>query len=232
MQVFYKNFTSFLRAKLYVLMNEKLKNLKKALVSRGEVTTSADFAEKIGVDEGTMSKMFSGKIELSPLRVDQITKAFPEVDRLYLLDANYDRMFLSDPSGAAGYDTVLVLPYGARGGTIADFADSVHAYDCERLISPIKGADYAMEVTGDSMSPEYPSGSRVIIKKVNEAIFVEWGKVYVLDTENGALIKQVRRTQDPGVVECVSLNPAYQPFTLNTEYIHGWYRVMMVMSLK
>ena len=213
-------------------MNEKLTKLKKALIARGKITTNVDFAEKIGVDEGTMSKMLSGKIELSPKRVVQITKVFPEVDPLFLYPGDYSRMFIDDDPVPADYTTVLVLPYGARGGTIADFTDSVHAYDCERLISPIKGADYAMEVTGDSMSPEYPSGSRILIKKVNEAIFVEWGKVYVLDTDNGALIKQVRRTQDPAVVECVSLNPAYQPFTLATEHIRGWYRVMMVMSLK
>ena len=213
-------------------MNEKLTKLKKALVSRGRVTTNADFAEKIGVDEGTMSKMLSGKIEMSPKRIAQIVKAFPEIDSLFLYPGEYSRMFIDDDPISLDYQSVLVLPYGARGGTIADFADSVHAYDCERLISPIRGADFAMEVTGDSMSPEYPSGSRVIIKRINAEIFVEWGKVYVLDTDNGALIKQVRRTQDPGTVECVSLNPAYQPFSISTDHIRGWYRVMMVMSLK
>lgn len=212
-------------------MTEKLNDLKKALIQKGELKNDADFARKMGVDDGTMSKILSGKIKLSQKRVEQITRAFPLVDGLYLLDQDYSRMFKDTPV-STDFKTILVLPYGARGGSIADFADSVQAYECERLISPIRDADYAMEVTGDSMSPEYPSGSRVILKKVNEEIFVEWGKVYVLDTDNGALIKQVRKTQDPCVVECVSLNPAYQPFTLNCDHIHGWYRVMMVMSLK
>ena len=212
-------------------MTEKLKELKKALIQRGELKNDADFARKMGVDDGTMSKIMSGKIKLSQRRVEQITRAFPLVDGLFLLDDDYSRMFRDVPT-PTDYKTILVLPYGARGGTLSDFADSVQAYECERLISPIRDADYAREVTGDSMSPEYPSGSRIIIKKINEDIFVEWGKVYVLDTDNGALIKQVRRTADPSVVECVSLNPAYQPFTLSCEHIRGWYRVMMVMSLK
>ena len=105
-------------------------------------------------------------------------------------------------------------------------------YECERIVSPIREADYAMEVTGDSMSPEYPSGSRIIIKKINSEDFIEWGRVYVLDTDNGPIIKQVRKTQDPRVVECVSLNPMYQTFTVRTDLIRGWYRVLMVMSLK
>ena len=128
--------------------------------------------------------------------------------------------------------TVLVIPYGARGGTIGDFLDGVHEYDCERITSPIKGADYAMEVTGDSMSPEYPSGSRVLIKKIDETQFIAWNETYVLDTPNGAVIKKVRKAEDPSLVECVSVNPAYQPYTVRRDFIRGWYRVLMVMSLK
>jgi phage repressor protein C with HTH and peptisase S24 domain len=52
---------------------------------------------------------------------------------------------------------VLVIPTGARAGTLADFSTSVAQYDCERMVTPIKGADFAIQVTGDSMSPEYPS---------------------------------------------------------------------------
>ena len=89
-----------------------------------------------------------------------------------------------------------------------------------------------MQVTGDSMSPEYPSGSVIICKKINEKAFIEWGKVFVLDTDNGAVIKSVRKTENDNEVECVSLNPAYQPFRIGTEYINGWYRVLMVLSLK
>ena len=89
-----------------------------------------------------------------------------------------------------------------------------------------------MQVVGDSMEPEYPNGSRILMKRVNEEIFVEWGKVYVLDTENGALLKEIRKTEKTDVVECVSLNPKYDSFTINTQYIHGWYRVLMVLSLK
>lgn len=129
-------------------------------------------------------------------------------------------------------EVVRLIPYEARGGTIGDFVDGVHDYDCEKIISPVKGADFAMEVTGDSMSPEYPSGSRVLIKKIDETAFIAWNEVYVLDTPNGAVIKRVRKTDNPEQVECVSINPAYQSYTIPRNFIRGWYRVLMVMSLK
>ena len=82
------------------------------------------------------------------------------------------------------------------------------------------------------MSPDYPSGCHVFIKKVDESIFIEWGKTYVLDTANGIVIKQVLPTPDENVIECVSLNPKYAPFYVKKEYIYGWYVVLMTMAIK
>ena len=145
-----------------------------------------------------------------------------------------DKKNVANPSKQEEFEqeTLPILPTDARAGTLAEFADSIEAYNCERMVSPIRGADFAMQVTGDSMSPEYPSGSVIICKKINEKAFIEWGKVFVLDTDNGAVIKSVRKTENDNEVECVSLNPAYQPFRIATEFINGWYRVLMVLSLK
>lgn len=186
-------------------------------VGAGKCRTLKEFAELIGVDRTGLSSALNGSER-------HLTKSL--VKKVQAFDDS------GQPTTQDSGESILVIPTGARAGTLGDFADSVAAYDCERMISPVRGADYAMPITGDSMSPEYPSGSQIIIKKINENAFIEWGKVYVLDTENGAIVKQVRKTPDPNLVECVSLNPAYQPFTIQTKYIRGWYRVLMVLSLK
>ncbi|MDR0660069.1 MAG: hypothetical protein LBG19_04550 [Prevotellaceae bacterium] len=46
---------------------------------------------------------------------------------------------------------VPLLPISAQGGSLNDFIVSVKDRDCERIVSPIKGADFAMTVAGDSM---------------------------------------------------------------------------------
>lgn len=184
-------------------------------VRAGRAKTRKEFANLYGINPSSLSAAFNG-------------------DDKYLTDNLIGRLMKDMPLTPAEIEQemVLVIPTGARAGTLAEFADSVAQYDCERMVTPVKGADYAIQVTGDSMSPEYPSGSVVLIKRINEKAFVEWGKTYVLDTENGAVIKNIRRTDNPEVIECVSLNPAYQPFTMETKYINGWYRVLMVLSLK
>lgn len=197
-----------------------VKNAFEFLRFRGVVKTQREFADLIGYNAGNLSRAMNGnEAYLTDNLISKVQAAVKYYDD-------------KPTNEEIDQEMVLVIPTGARAGTLADFATSISAYDCERMVTPIKGADYAIQVTGDSMSPEYPSGSMILIKRINEKAFIEWGKTYVLDTENGAVIKTIRRTDNPDVIECVSLNPAYQPFTMETKYINGWYRVLMVLALK
>jgi hypothetical protein len=128
--------------------------------------------------------------------------------------------------------SIPLLPVYAQGGSLNDFIVSVKESDCEWIISPIKGVDYAITVSGESMSPEYPSGSQVLIKKINERAFIDWGRVYVLDTCNGTVIKQLFPSDAAGRVVCKSINPEYPSFEVSMEDVYGVYRVLMCMSMK
>lgn len=200
-------------------VNEKMVFVEKSfrqLQTMGRVKTQGDFARLLGVSQNTISAAKNG-------------------DERYLTDSLISRIqsLLEQPEESVSTTkTIPVFPVEAMAGTMVEFFQSVKEYDCERMISPIKGVDYAIKISGDSMSPEYPSGSLCLIKRVDEKQFVAWNEVYVLDTDNGAVIKRIRKTDKEGVVECVSINPAYQPFTIETSYIHGWYKVLMVMSVK
>lgn len=118
---------------------------------------------------------------------------------------------------------VPLLPIAAQGGSLNDFVVSVKESDCEKVVSPIKGADFAMPISGDSMAPEYPNGSQIFIKRINERAFIEWGKVYVLDTCNGVVVKILVPSQKEGYVRCVSINtdPIFAPFEIAWEDING-----------
>lgn len=129
---------------------------------------------------------------------------------------------------------IPLLPIAAQGGSLNDFVVSVKESDCEKVVSPIRGADFAMPISGDSMAPEYPNGSQIFIKRINERAFIEWGKVYVLDTCNGVVVKILVPSQKEGYVRCVSINtdPIFAPFEIAWEDINGVYRVLLCMSVK
>lgn len=201
--------------------------------------TPSVFAKKLG--EKRPQRIYdiqNGKTKkLSPEIADKITSVFPTINRTWLLTGEGDMLNENTTLTILNDDkitTVPLLPISAQGGTLNDFVMAVKEMDCEKIISPIGHADFAITVSGDSMAPEYPSGSQVLIKKINERAFIDWGRTYVLDTCNGTVIKKLMPSDsgDSNIVKCVSINPAYPPFEVNLHDVYGIYRVMLCMSIK
>lgn len=155
----------------------------------------------------------------------------PEINIEWLITGEGEMLLSKVPQAAI---TVLLLPVSAQGGSLNDFVLSVREDDCEKVVSPVRGVDFAMQVTGDSMAPEYPNGSRIFIKRINEKAFIEWGKTYVLDTCNGSVIKRIVPSENKGFIKCVSINtdPIYAPFEVSMSDIYGIYKVLLCMSVK
>ena len=133
------------------------------------------------------------------------------------------------PSSIEEIKRVPLIPFEARGGQLNGFANNgVTLAQCETVPTPFKGAQFAISVRGQSMSPTYPSGCVLFISK-NIADWVEWGKVYVLDTENGIIVKQLApSTLGEDFVCCKSFNeaPEFAPFNVPKASIFGIYRVV------
>ena len=186
-------------------------------VLRGLCRTRKEFSGLLGRNDKALSSAMNGNQKnLSPALIRDV-EAFADNNGLLIAEAEE---LTEQPQEVL----VPLIPTGARAGTLADFAEAVKEYDVEKIVSPVRGADYAIQVTGDSMAPEYENNF--------EDQYVKWGKTYVLDSDNGAVIKKIFPTEDAAVVECRSVNPAYPPFRVRTEHVHGWYRVLMIMALK
>lgn len=137
-----------------------------------------------------------------------------------------------EPVDAKGY-IVPLLPIAAQGGTPDDFDSQLKEFDCEKVLCPLKDITLAVPVNGDSMSPEYPSGSKVFVQRINKQSFIEWGCTYVLDTINGAIIKNVLPIkEDATKIICRSVNPNYADFTVDVSDIRGWYKVRCCITIK
>ena len=97
---------------------------------------------------------------------------------------------------------------------------------CEKIASPFPSADISVKIIGNSMEPKFSHGDIVFCHRVNEKAFIEWGRIYVLDTENGAIIKKVEKAEKVEDIHCVSLNQDFAPFDVGKKYIIGWYKVI------
>ena len=221
-------------------MTEISKELSKYLNDRG--LTQKSIATTLGVSEQFVNALVNGRRAFGRKTSQEWQKHFG-LSAVWLMTGEGD--MLSSPSSSQPQPSVHVerllddeaykvplVPISALGGSLNDFNLAVKRDDCETVISPIKDIDLAIKISGDSMEPEYPSGSTVLIKKINEHAFLEWGKVYVLSTCNGTVIKRLMPTDDPNTVLCESINPKYPPFVVSLEHVYGVYIVMMCMSFK
>lgn len=208
-----------------------------------------DFISYLGIGQGKFEKqcgLANGYVNnirksITPEKLQQIALRHPELNTGWLMTGDgemlKDGKILShkaDENITEAAISVPLLPVYAHGGSLNDFAASINKYDCEWVVSPVNGVDFAMQVSGDSMAPEYPNGSRIFIKKIDERAFIEWGKTYVLDTCNGTVLKRIVPSEKEGYVRCVSINPdpIYAPFEVSFSDVFGMYKVLLCMSMK
>ena len=198
------------------------------------------------LSQGLIGQARTGKSDLGSRTVDKILKVYQDLSRVWLLTGEGQMLTESPPEvqktspdeythvSEEKLRQIPILPISAQGGSLNDFTHSVRSYDCEWMSSPILNADFAIEVAGDSMAPEYPAGARVLIKRINESAFIEWGKVYVIDTENGVVLKKVVPADDDTNIRCVSINPHpnYAPFNIPKTSIYGMYIVLGLYAKK
>lgn len=211
-----------------MIADDKREKLKSFFKDKG--LDQMKLSQILGVSQPLISALLSGNKAFGRKTAATWEKEFG-LNSTWLLTG--DGEMLKTTTGK-NTDVVLIplLPIAAYCGSLSDFIVAVNNSDCEQIVSPIKGADFAMTVAGDSMAPEYMHGAQILIKKINERAFIDWGRVYVLDTCNGSVIKRILPSEDPTKLKCVSINPEYPPFEVSLDDVAGVYRVLLCMSLK
>lgn len=188
------------------------------------------FEELCGLKRGNISNM----TELGAIGSDKLSKiidTFSDVNAQWLLSGEGEMLKNNSdliPTSTNGIGIPLV-PIDAWAGLFKG-EQTITLAECDHFIVPaFKNADFLIPVRGDSMVPRYYSGDLVACKHLPLSdIFFQWGKVYVLDTNQGALIKEVRQGSSDHTIKLVSENPKYEPFEIPRECI---YNIAIVQGL-
>ena len=203
-------------------MNQEIKTIVNEIRYRYGIP-QREIAARLGVKESYLSDVVTGRRPFTEKFKAKIAETFPDLNGS------------EDNSLRDGGDCVPLVPIIAMGGPLSDYEDCAEEYECEWIPTPVRGATMAISVSGDSMAPEFPNGSTVIVKKIDERAFIEWGRTYVLDTVNGVVIKNlVPSEKGDGWVRCVSVNsaPQFAPFDVSLSDVRAIYRVVITMSMK
>lgn len=199
-----------------------------AIAKKLKVSMSVFFEEKIELmSEAEMAQhdreVAEGKWNVSIGYPDGRIKAIPA------RKDNQDSTAAAHPSD----DGIPLIPLDAVAGFCAGNSAQILEYECERFIVPtFRGAEFLIQVKGSSMYPKYSSGDIVACKKLPLDTFFQWNKVYVVDTEQGVLIKRIKQGKDEDHIILVSENERYDSFPLHKQDIHALAIVIGVIRLE
>lgn len=220
-------------------MQEEKQNIspiKQRILSFAETLgiSKREFYSQIGVSRGTLES----KSSITEDVMARFIARFPQVSPSWLLTGNgnmilptqnKDTKELPVAHHTDSEEGIPLIPINAMAGAFTE-DQQIMEYECERFIIPtFKGADFLIGVKGSSMYPRYNSGDIVACKRLNiQDLFFQWNKVYVLDTDQGPLIKRIKPGTDKNHVTIVSDNKEYEPFELAIDHI---YHVALVIGV-
>ena len=219
-------------------MNTKKDRLEHFIKTMGYSTR--EFERAIGVSNGTIRHITDA---LSANIKEKVSANFPQLNMAWLLTGegemlkavakeekhegttkelrrNYEQKTKDEPRMNQGTTkgSIPLIPIDAVAGFNGIDMPGTRLEDCQQYYVPEflqLQAEYMIRVSGSSMYPKYSSGDILACKKLYSPAFIQWGKIYVIDSAQGAMVKRLfpcDENQDS--IICKSDNPNYPPFEL------------------
>ena len=199
------------------------------------------FSKLIGVTTSTITSMFDKGTKPSYDLLIKILNVFTEINIEWLLKGvgtmtkgiNSENKFF-ELSKEELLFSVPLIPFEAIAGFTNQDNEGIRIEKCERYFVPEfneKGVEYLVRVSGSSMYPKYSNGDLLACKKIVEVLFFQWGKVYVIDSSQGVMIKRIfEDKENMHNISCVSDNKEhYPPFSIPKSDIRSLSMVLGVI---
>ena len=202
-------------------MEKKDKALRIKIMLQQKGITQRALAKKLGMSPQSLSNRLNGD---TPLDANLIVSLRPILGE--------EVMELVDAPGSSPppEDTrPHVDLYAAGGGN--EVLDGVALAQCEQVpvVPMLPRYDFTMRVTGESMQPQIRPGDVVACMRIDEPTFLQWGRIHVLSTSQGIVIKKIFDAGDG--IRCVSFNKDYPDFVIPKQEIFSFNLVVGLIRL-
>ena len=208
-------------------------------IAKNQGINFTELYEIIGMTDGG----FKGSAIKRPINSDAIEKIYtkyPHIDLHWLITGKTKNENTSKNAPMQFEDLKKLIPLiplevaaGLGSGEIeikkGDIIESYVIPDFER-----KGVEYIIKVSGSSMYPKYSNGDLLGCKRITDTTFFQWGKPYVLDTDQGVMVKRLFPVKDnTEALECRSENKEnYPPFIISRDSIYSVSIVIGVLRVE
>lgn len=189
---------------------------------------------ELGIAVGTISKSRAEGRDLSAKVIAKILAHYSDIREDWLL-LGKGEMLKNNCTSEVDIEEkqcafLPLIPLRTAAGFLCG---EVNLVDCEQYTIPFFykiGADFLIEVIGDSMMPKFQNGDIVACKKLIDNTHIQWGHVYVIDSSIGIIMKVVNKSSNNDIVMCHSFNENYADFELELTAIRSLAMVVGTMS--
>jgi len=177
--------------------------------------------------------------------INKISIAYPELNMEWLITGKGEMLkeelnsedYLNEESTSVKFKSVPLIPIDAIAGFPGEDIEGVRYEDCEQYNVPefkMSRVEFVIRVSGSSMYPKYSNGDILACKKIDDILFFQWGKVYVIDSSQGSLVKRVfEDKENPDNLLLVSDNKEnYPPFSIPKSDIRSLSIVLGVIRME
>lgn len=195
------------------------------------------FERSIGASNASLVKAFANGKGIGSDKLEKILSLYPEISASWLLTGRGPMIQNSLNSNNFTDDSFIkshniekkgipLIPIEAMAGFTTIDHRGVRCNDCDYYTVPEfekLQVEFLIRVSGDSMYPIYNSGDILGCKKIKEMNFFQWGKIYIIDSMQGPLIKRIYENKEQKEhILCVSEDhQIYPPFTLPKDNIRS-----------
>ena len=165
----------------------------------------------IGASKGVLSRAINNGTDIQSKWISTLVENYPQYSPAWVLTGEGNMLKEKKENVSTVEKKRHLIPLydlNAIGGRQYE-ADMVPASAPTEMIDTgdwFQDATAAMRVQGDSMSPEYKSGSIVALRQINDSRIIMYGEDYVIETDEIRVIKRLQRSDDPSCLMACSVN--------------------------
>lgn len=208
--------TPYFRQMNLPAISKRFAEIVEILNSRGVIKSVSQLADTLDTHKQSLNEIVKGKRNLTLELASRICEAF-SVNPAYLLMGQQPKFIQAEN----GYrkDNISYIPVKVQAGYGEQISNPIFESELEKFNLPgsqFQDDEYrCFEVEGESMSPNYLNGDKVIcshLPKIYLSQAIRDYMVYVVVTEHSLLLKRlVNKIKTEGCIELISDNPIFEP---------------------
>lgn len=211
------------------MAHDRLRQAIDYLKDNGKVHKQQDIADALGMAKSHLSDAIRGGKYFTEGFLKRFAKAYSDYINEQWLLTGEGKMEKADrhttrPHIPADLAVVSAGFEGKAIGTVTEAECEVHP-----IFAQFPKYDFTIDVYGDSMEPELRNGDTIACQWLDSSDEVRADKIYVVDSAEGAVVKQLDRLGHELV--CHSINPAYDDFTIASDNVLRIARVVGVLRV-